>query len=294
MEAAAADTNLIRHPTPRRYITTLEALRGRQIVILPTVDIELRKHLPIQAAEHIADLARKKHVEAKEALPAAQEKAAEAALEWWEAERERNDSIYRFIAGRSDKTYGRAAARLPDDAFTDDNDADRWIYAQAMVHGVDVLASRNRHTIITERLEEHFAAQATGAPVAVRSLWEHTIALSQAEGRSSTAVAIEATVAAVIAHGWNNTDEHTLALRYSGTEFAHNLRTLARPEDRPDPEREKLAHVLHRTLTRTSLDTLRTTAQEIYAKRPEIARDTETRYHQRVRAAVRSTDLDLW
>ncbi len=49
----AADTNLVRHSTPRRYLTVLEDLRGCRIAILPTVAHELRGHIPLQAAAYV-------------------------------------------------------------------------------------------------------------------------------------------------------------------------------------------------------------------------------------------------
>ena len=57
----AADTNLLRHPTPRRYLTVLEALRARRVVVLPTIDGELRGHLPIQAKEFIIERCSRAH-----------------------------------------------------------------------------------------------------------------------------------------------------------------------------------------------------------------------------------------
>ena len=179
--SVAADTNLLRHPTPRRYITTIEALRSRPIVILPSVNRELFKHLPIQAGEHTDRMARRKGLGEDDRIEGAKSAAAAAALQWWRGERERNDSVYLHVPEQETEDYAATAARLPGEAFTDDNDTDRWIYAEAMVHGVDVLASRNRNTILTEVLEEYFAARGQPTPpVAVRSLWEHTNARGSA------------------------------------------------------------------------------------------------------------------
>ena len=60
--AIAADTNLLRHPTPRRYLTVFEALRNRPVVVLPAVDTELHKHLPIQARDYIESTAKRQGV----------------------------------------------------------------------------------------------------------------------------------------------------------------------------------------------------------------------------------------
>ena len=79
--AVAADTNLIRHPTPRRYLTALEMVRGRRVAILPMVDRELRVQLPRQAAAHIRGLCGQGGTGAGE-TGAAASAAARAALEW--------------------------------------------------------------------------------------------------------------------------------------------------------------------------------------------------------------------
>ena len=93
--SVAADTNLLRHPTPRRYLTTIEAIRSRPIVILPSVNRELLKHLPIQAGENTDRMAKRKKVSEDDKIEGAKTAAAAAALQWWQGERERNDSISR-------------------------------------------------------------------------------------------------------------------------------------------------------------------------------------------------------
>ena len=249
--SVAADTNLLRHPTPRRYITTIEALRSRPIVILPSVNRELYKHLSIQAGEHIDRMARHKGLGEDERIEESKTVAAAAALQWWRGERERNDSVYLHVPEQKAEDYAATAARLPGEAFTDDNDTDRWIYAEAMVHGVDVLASRNRNTILIEVLEEYFAARGQPTPpVAVRSLWEHTAAVAKAERYAITEVAMETMLCAIIPDGWTASTNTAAALKWSGERFIKNLRTREHPRERPDPEREKLGHLLHRTLSR--------------------------------------------
>ena len=44
-------------PTTRRYITAMESARKRQVIILPTVDHELKRHLPTRMGEHLDSLA---------------------------------------------------------------------------------------------------------------------------------------------------------------------------------------------------------------------------------------------
>ena len=200
----AADTNLLRHPTPRRYITVIEALRMRPIVVLPTVNSELHRHLPIQAGEYIDTMARRKGLKASEHLLKAKRAAGKAAHDWWLKESQRNDSVYQHVPDLGPQRYAIEAASLPSDAFTNHNDGDQWIYAQAMVHEVNVIASHNRHTILTEVLQEHFVnCGYSDAPVAVSSLWEHTVAIAEAEGRPIAEIALETVLCATVPDNWS-------------------------------------------------------------------------------------------
>ena len=228
-------------------------------------------------------------------LDVAKTAAAAAALQWWRSERERNDFIYLHVPEREAEDYAATAARLPGDAFSDDNATDRWIYAEAAVHGVDVLASRNRNTIIIEVLAEYFAARGQPTPpVAVKSLFEHTAAVAKAERQAITEVAMETMLCAIIPDGWTASTDAAAALKWSGERFIKNLRTRERPRGTPDPERAKLAHLLHRTLSRMGRARLVERANAAFAKLPDIARQSEMRYHTTTREAVRRTGVDLW
>jgi len=199
----AADPNLIRHPTTRRYLTAIEDLRGRRVAILPMVDRELRGQLPMQAGGHIQRAcARSGKLTAIETAAAARAAGA-AALEWWMGERTRNSTAYMHLQDLGEARYGQASAVLPEDAFADDSPNDRLIYAQAWTHGVDVLASRNRHTIVREELEAHFAKLGyPRPPVTVRNLYEHTCAIAVNERRERSDIALEAMLAAVVPNSW--------------------------------------------------------------------------------------------
>ena len=136
--AIAADTNLLRHPTPRRYLTVFEALRNRPVVVLPAVDAELHKHLPIQARDYIESTAKRQGVNNGEKLRAAKAAAANAASNWWRQERERNDSAYIYAPDYGHEAYAEIVAQLPGAAFTDEKDSDQWIYAEdGDVRGVE-------------------------------------------------------------------------------------------------------------------------------------------------------------
>jgi len=291
----AADTNLLRHPTPRRYLTVIEALRDRSVMVLPTVNGELHRHLPIQAGEYIDVMAKRKGLDEHAALQSAKAAAGAAAIEWWRRERERNDSAYTHAPDLGPEHYAGVAAALPGKAFADDNKNDQWIYAQAMVHDIDVLASRNRNTMLIEVLKEHFVASGyPDAPVTVRSLWEHTTALADAESRPIAEVALETVLCAVMPNAWTGSPEETVAVKWSTERFVRNLRTRDGSGETPDPEREKLAHLLHHTVKESSLATLLDRCNEACAILPENARETEMRYHTATRAAVRTTGVNLW
>jgi len=92
---------------------------------------------------------------------------------------------------------------LPHEAFPGRDHGDLWIYAEAWAHGIDVLASGNRRTIVRTLLEEHFIERGhTGQPVAVRGLFEYACAVARTEGRRVSDVAFEAMPGAVIPTAW--------------------------------------------------------------------------------------------
>ena len=291
----AADTNLLRHPTPRRYLTVFEALRNRPVMVLPTVDWELHKHLPIQARDYIESTAKRQGVKKDRKLQEAKAAAASGASNWWQEERKRNDSVYVYAPDLGHEVYAGVVAQLPGAAFTDENDNDQWIYAQAMAHDIDMLASRNRDTIISEVLDEHFVAHGYPcAPVTVRSLWEHTASVAKTEHRPIADVALETMLCTIIPHAWKPSPESAAAAKWSAERFIRNLRTRTKPEEAPDPEREKLAHTLHHTVKAIDEEAMIEHCKAAYAISPGDARETEMRYHKATRAAVRKTGLNLW
>ncbi len=292
-EAVAADTNLIRHPTTRRYLTALEELRGRGIAILPKVDSELRGQLPDQAADQIRGLCRRNGIRPVETIDAAARAASDAAAEWWEEERFRNSSSYVLLPDLGDPHYRSVSANLPGSAFTDENDSDRTIYAQAWAHGVDVLASRNRRTILGTVLEEHFAERGHPAPpVSVRGLFEHTRAIAGSEGRPVSEVAFEAVLGAVIPNAWTPGGSDRV-LRSCMT-FTDSLAISEGRRVSSLSEENELVHLLSLTIEEIDRDVFAQRCGEAHARRPLAAGETEMRYHGRVRSAVRGTGIDLW
>jgi len=292
-EVVAADTNLIRHPTPRRYLTALEGLRGRGVAILPMVDREVLGQLPNQAADHVRKLCKRNRIGRVEAIDAAARAASGAAAQWWEKERFRNSSAYALLPDLGDPHYRCVSADLPGAAFTDSNDSDRTIYAQAWTHGIDVLTSRNRRTILKTVLEEHFAERGHPAPpVKVRGLFEHTRAVAGHEGRPVTDVAFEAVLGAVIPNAW--TPGASDPVLRSCMAFTDGLAISEGRRVSVMPEENELVHILNRAIEEIDREDFAKRCEEAHARRPRAARETETRYHDRVRTAVRETGIDLW
>ena len=182
----------------------------------------------------------------------------------------------------------------PGAAFTDPNDNDQWVYAQAMAHRIDIVGSRNRRTIIAELLDEHFAAHGWArAPVRVRDLWEHTAAVAAQERRPSTEVALETMPGAIVPEAWEPTAEHTARVAWSAEQFIANLRTRTTPGEARGREREQLAHVLHHGLKPMDAEDVIERCSRAHEKRPLAARQTESRYHASTRVEERTTGLDL-
>ncbi len=292
--SVAADTNLIRHPTPRRYLTALEDLRGRRVAILPMVYRELNEELYSQAVGYIRKLCRRDGIERMEDVQAATQAAGEAALEWWEGECcSRNESSYTYVPDRGKAHYRRVVAALPTEAFTDTRDGDLWIYAQAWAHGIDVLASRNRRTVIRERLERHFSGLGLRSPpVMVRGLYEHTAIVAENEDRYVSDVALDAVLGAVIPNAW--TPEKSERVLSSCMLFANNLATMDGRGVPVASEENDLAHGLNEAICEIDGEDFVRRCEKAYASRPTAARETELRYHRMTRAAVRETGIDLW
>ena len=294
LEPVAADTNLLRQPSTRRYITAMELARKRQIIILPTVDHELKRHLPTQMGEHLDSLATRDGKTEDPRLGEAKARGGDAAGLWWNEERQRNQSVYRFATERDWRQYSRTIASLPSAAFTDKSTNDQSIYAEAIVHGANVLSTRNRNTIIEEVLIEYFQREGYAeAPVVLRNLWQQTVAIAKAERRATNEVALETVLCAVIPEAWTATTAHALNVRRSVDKFAENLRVQAK-EKQVDPEREKLVHTLHSFTKSLGEAQFLARCETAYGIRPEAARTSEMRFHEHTRAAVRSTAMDFW
>ncbi len=289
----APDTNLLRNPSPRRYLAALEALRGRRIAILPLVAHELTMKIPEAAADDVRRLCRRKGIGNATDVDVAIDEAVEAAARWLPDERVRNDSVYLHLPDLGIPRYRSYSGRLPGDAFTDRNGNDRIIYAQAWAHGLDVLGSRNRTSILLPLLEEHFTALGhPEPPVTVRGLFDHTAHIARTEGKPIADVALEAVLGAVIPDAW--TSDHTVQVMNSCASFIGNLALSSGRRDSMASVENQLVSLLNQCIGQSSYEEFAQHCERAHANRPIIARETEMRYHRKVRTAVREAGLDPW
>jgi len=286
----AADTNIIRQSTPRRYLTCLEGLRNRRIAVLPMVRDELDRHLPAQASEHIRRLCERDGKGSPQEIDTAARAASRAAGTWWQDESARNSSAYMCLADMGQEAYNDATSLVPGSAFTEENGNDRLIYAQAMLHGIDVLASRNRRTVLQKVLEEHFAKRGQPEPpVTIRGLYGHTCVISKEEGRPVTDVAVEAMLGAVVPEGWSPRKADDVL--NSCFAFMNNI-AVTEGRNTMLSEENMLVHLLEKALEGMSEERFVQRCEETHASRPKFARDTEMRYHETVRKAVEETGIN--
>jgi len=290
--SVAADTNIVRQSTPRRYLTALEALRGRRVAILPMVDTELRVELYTQAAENIRTRCRRAGIGSGDFIAAAQDAAGLMAEEWWMAERSHNRSAYEYLPDRGWESYRGFVGDLPREAFSDENPSDLTIYAQAWAHGVDFLASRNRNSISRELLDDHFTGKGQPSPpVAIRGLYEHTRAVAESEGRRAVHVGLEAMLGAVIRGDWDR--GKVFAMRDSCERFIANLAMSEGKRPSVTKEENVLVKVLGAALKATGTEEFIRLCDKAHATRPDTARETEMRYRSRYRALVRDLRIEL-
>ena len=280
----AADTNLLLHPTPRRYLTVLEGLCSRPVAVLPSIDREVQELLPAQAMAHIRKTAEREGRTDEERVESEQEEAQGNATRWWEEERTSNLSCYTFTPDLGREHYMRWMRKAPEHAFR--NHSDWRIYAEAMAHSVNVLASQNRETTDVDAIEHYFRARGKGSvPVTVRTLWQHTIAVAESEGRAGRDVALETVLCAVVPEQWQETPVDVVRAMWSATRFKDNLsmqgsRSMAKKETGQEPASDDLlAHALHRALETTSSESALEKLRAAYVKRPHAARQSEAKYH---------------
>ncbi len=289
----AADTELVRHSTPRRCLTVLEDLRGRRVAILPTVAHELRGRIPLQAAAYVRGIRERDGKWSGSQIQTAARAAGAEAAEWWEDWRLRNDSIHEHVPDPGTSHYSLTVASLPDEAFLDTDGNDQLVHAQAWAHGIDILASRNRRSVVRKELERHFAAlDGPLPPIEVRNLHEHTTAVAGTERRDVSEVALEAMPFAVIPEDW--TSGKHVGVRSSCDRFIRNLNTAPGRRVRMTAEGNTLSRMLDRAVQRLGHAAFIERCEAAYAIRPAAAREAGKRFHGRTRAAVRWTGIDPW
>lgn len=275
----AADTNILRQPTTRRYLTSLEELRGRPVAVLPTVNFETVRQLQRLAKRYVQQRCERHGINDRGSISLAVDAAREAAVEWWQEERFRNDSAYVHVADLGELHYTGMSNLLPADAFADDNEGDSMIYAQAWAHDLDILATRNRRSIDRDRIKDWFRRQGqTAPPVDVRGLYEHTRIIADGEDRAVDDVAFEAMLGAVIAGNWS--PENAIRTRRSCQTFIRNLELSEGRARAAAFGENELARSLERKLNSVEdIEGLVRLCEHVRERLPMFARESEARYH---------------
>ncbi len=127
----APDINLLRNPSPRRYLTALEALRGRRVTILPLVTHELEMKIPVKAADDVRKLFHRKGIGNTVGVDIVIDEAVESAAGWLPEERVRNGSVYLHLPDLGITRYRSLSEGLPSGAVSDQSGIDRTSYIQA-------------------------------------------------------------------------------------------------------------------------------------------------------------------
>jgi len=262
-------------------------MRERRVLVLPTVDLEMQRHVGIVAARYIQRKFGKSRRATRERLRQAVMEAERQALQWWQEEVGRNDSCFLHVGvgeAGSDK-YREAESRLPASAFSGENPADRDIYAEAWVHGADVLASRNVRTTDRNEIEEWFLeAGEQGMPVEIRGLWEHTVKTARSENRPAGEVAVEAIMGAVVSEGMKAENMVEILTRCSM--FASNLATAipANAQDEAGIGENELVRAIWKTAGLSGdIQLLERLRQNAVERLPSCARETESRLSKRTK-----------
>lgn len=146
----APDTNLLGFITPRRLLTALQEMRGHAVFMLPTVGDEMEVRVMLAAERQFRQRAVATSGNDAASLDQVMGEVRSEVLHWLQEEMHRNDAAWTALDPRRERAeeYGRVMARMPGGLFLDEregrmNVGDRRIVAEAVVHGVPVLATAN-------------------------------------------------------------------------------------------------------------------------------------------------------
>lgn len=158
-----ADTNLLLHSTPRRYLLGVAAYRDEPVLLTPTVALELELNLP--EVEYQAWKRRAKEIDANapdHLVERLQDAAGMASASWLRHELARPDGPLRRM-DRSDGSFVREARairrHLPDAAFAVRGTeavptGDERVVSEAIAYGADLLLTNNvqsmNHHVVNE------------------------------------------------------------------------------------------------------------------------------------------------
>lgn len=151
-----ADTNLLLHPTPRRFLLGAAGYREEPVLLAPTVAFELERNLPVVESLAWERRARESDAHMPEGQTRAMRQATgTAALRWLQEEMERPDSPLKcMVLFDSEISMAARAIRrgIPDEAFvvrgTKDNpNGDEMVVSEAIAYGADLLLTNNVQTL---------------------------------------------------------------------------------------------------------------------------------------------------
>ena len=274
------DTSTLLTPSPRRFVTTLQALRGETIPILPTVEQQMQHRLPRLA---MLDMERRLELKpppdsriARQAIEA----AGHASLEWWEAEKKRNDTIYEWLDPNLTRrrSYQAEFMRLPASAFADENEEDQMIAAEAIAHHLPLLVGRNDGNIDREAINQAIR-RGQCAPIEIVSIREGVRNISQYDARPIHSTILHTLVAATIDEQIDTMDA---------------LRTGLANDERGRSRSQRISPLIEEVIESTSPHEWADARERATAPLAEAARRTENRLRLHQRNKVRQTGYDPW
>ena len=282
----AVDTSTLLTPSPRRFVTTLQALRGEMIPILPTVEQQMQRRLPRLAMLDMERRLKLKPPPNSRIACQAIEAAGHASLEWWEAEKKRNDTIYEWLDPNltRQRSYQAEFMRLPASAFADENEEEQMIAAEAIAHHLPLLVSQNYRSIDQEAINQAIR-RGQCAPIEIVSIREGVQNISQYDGRPVHGTILHTLVAAT-QHLAETIDEQIDTMYALCTGLANNERGRSRSQ--------RISTLIEEAIKSAPPREWADAHERATAPLAEAARRTESRLHLHRRDKVQQTGYDPW
>jgi len=285
MTQIAPDTNLLITVTPRRWITLLQEARRSGTVVTPTVARQVERNMGKLTERYLRSQFARHEPKDRETEKAAILAAKEADVEWWLDEQERNDSTYEFVvlSRKEQSEVRRERTRLPAGAFSDRNQEDLDIVAEAIVIGVPLVVSHNFQSITIDRIREE-AEQGFCATIDIRKPRDAFEELCGRDGVDPNRMLL-GTLAATAAHPDSDESVEEQTRRY--------IQAWRRFEDGLVDE-EQLADLGSLVYQSASIEEWKRAKEIARRFSKSRARETENRYHTRRRRRIEAAGYDPW